>query len=101
LIPQQTLAEATKLDEDKPGLGQYYCISCARYFISTNALQDHFQTKRHKKRSFSSHLPTTYDSFREKELKTKPYSTEEAYLPVDNGKKRAQKEELTTLSTMA
>ena len=38
------------LNEDKPGLGQFYCIHCARYFIAQAALQEHFRSKQHKKR---------------------------------------------------
>ncbi len=39
-----------KPDEDLPGLGQFYCIFCARYFIDKSALQAHLVTKEHKKR---------------------------------------------------
>ena len=53
-----------ELDEYKPGLGQYYCVTCARYFISHESLQGHFKTKEHKKR-----FKTTKDI---------PYSHEEA-----------------------
>lgn len=42
--------EKTQLDEDLPGLGQYYCISCARYFMKDNILQEHFKTKSHKRK---------------------------------------------------
>lgn len=38
------------LNEDLPGLGQHYCVSCARYFITEKAIQEHFKTKEHKKR---------------------------------------------------
>ena len=38
------------MDEDKPGLGQYYCVTCARYFISLIAIETHKRTKEHKKR---------------------------------------------------
>ncbi|EPT27118.1 bud site selection protein, putative [Toxoplasma gondii ME49] len=38
------------VDEDLPGKGQFYCISCARYFINDSALQIHMQTKAHKRR---------------------------------------------------
>lgn len=27
-----------EVDEDKPGSGQYYCVSCARFFESENTL---------------------------------------------------------------
>ena len=53
-----------ELDEYKPGLGQHYCLQCARYFISTHAITEHFKTKEHKKRM--------------KTVKEIPYSHEEA-----------------------
>ena len=38
------------IDEDKPGAGQHYCVTCARYFIAQYALDAHYKTKEHKKR---------------------------------------------------
>ncbi|GMH09835.1 hypothetical protein Nepgr_011676 [Nepenthes gracilis] len=38
------------LDEDLPGMGQYYCLHCDRYFPSVAVRDDHFKSKRHKKR---------------------------------------------------
>lgn len=38
------------LDETKPGLGQHYCIHCAKYFETAIALKTHLKTKRHKRR---------------------------------------------------
>ncbi|XP_050307835.1 zinc finger protein 593 homolog [Anthonomus grandis grandis] len=38
------------IDFDKPGNAQFYCIHCARYFINSQALQEHFSTKVHKRR---------------------------------------------------
>jgi bud site selection protein 20 len=112
---EKVMAELTKFDEDKPGLGQYYCISCARYFQTKSTLDEHFRTKSHKKRypvekknvhSVQKHAhqfcsergiffffflflrrPRFNNFFRLKQLKEKPYSTEDANLPVDNGKK--------------
>ena len=52
------------LDETKPGLGQYYCISCARYFESVHARNTHMKSRLHKRRV--------------KELKEGPYTQEEA-----------------------
>lgn len=67
------------IDFDLPGLGQHYCVECARYFISVSALNEHTRTKRHKMRI--------------KELKDKPYSQAEAeaasgMAPPDNGPPR-------------
>ncbi|KAH6565799.1 hypothetical protein BSLG_006170 [Batrachochytrium salamandrivorans] len=38
------------LDTDLPGMGQNYCIQCARHFITEDALTVHRGTKLHKKR---------------------------------------------------
>lgn len=52
------------LDEDLPGLGQFACQACDRFFINAKTLTEHEKTKPHKKRL--------------KLLKEKPYSQEEA-----------------------
>nr|KAJ0225297.1 hypothetical protein LSAT_V11C100021450 [Lactuca sativa] len=41
---------ALPLDEDLPGMGQYYCLHCDRYFANITVRDDHFKTKKHKKR---------------------------------------------------
>ncbi|VEU21425.1 DEKNAAC102768 [Brettanomyces naardenensis] len=51
-------------DEDKPGLGQYYCIHCAKHFQDNKALAQHLKSKLHKRRV--------------KQLKVNPYTTLEA-----------------------
>ena len=51
-------------DESKPALGQIYCVTCARYFMSQKAKEAHLLTKAHKKR-----LKTVHEI---------PYSHEEA-----------------------
>ncbi|KAI8378047.1 uncharacterized protein BYT42DRAFT_572534 [Radiomyces spectabilis] len=66
------------VDPDKPGLGQHYCIECARHFITEDALTKHIQTKVHKKRV--------------KLLKEEPYTQAEADAAAgigkaDNGKR--------------
>lgn len=38
------------IDQDLPGLGQYYCLTCARYFITESTLLTHNTSKVHKKR---------------------------------------------------
>lgn len=52
------------LDETKPGLGQHYCIHCAKYMESAMALKTHLKSKVHKRRV--------------KELKSMPYTQEVA-----------------------
>ena len=44
------IAEKTAIDPDKPGLGQFYCIACARYCISQQALDDHQRQAKHRRR---------------------------------------------------
>jgi bud site selection protein 20 len=51
-------------DENLPGLGQYYCIQCAKYFFDNTSLKGHIRGKVHKRRV--------------KELKTNPYTNLEA-----------------------
>ncbi|KAG5253228.1 zinc finger family protein [Salix suchowensis] len=49
--PGGEMKEATlPLDEDLPGMGQYYCLHCDRYFANVSVRDEHFKTKRHKKR---------------------------------------------------
>ncbi len=38
------------VDEDLPGLGQFYCTPCARHFICRETLETHEKTKVHKRR---------------------------------------------------
>ncbi|GMN39221.1 hypothetical protein TIFTF001_008450 [Ficus carica] len=38
------------VDEDLPGMGQYYCLHCDRFFANVTVRDEHFKTKRHKKR---------------------------------------------------
>ncbi|MCO5559508.1 hypothetical protein L7F22_013109 [Adiantum nelumboides] len=38
------------VNEDLPGMGQFYCLHCDRYFASSAVRNDHFKTKLHKKK---------------------------------------------------
>ncbi len=53
-----------EVDLDKPGLGQFYCVHCAKHFISAKAFADHVKGKPHKRRLHA--------------LKTDPYTVEES-----------------------
>jgi bud site selection protein 20 len=53
-----------EIDYDLPGKGQNYCLHCARYFITAQALLDHLKSKVHKRRL--------------KQLEEEPYSVEES-----------------------
>jgi len=52
------------VNEQLPGFGQFYCLSCARYFVNKKAIETHFLTKNHKKQI--------------KTLKDTPYSIKES-----------------------
>ena len=39
-----------ELDEDLPGLGQFYCTPCARHFADQTTLDTHCTSKPHKRR---------------------------------------------------
>ena len=55
-----------EIDEDLPGLGQFYCVFCSKYFVSKQVLENHYRTKEHKKRV--------------KATKEKPYTIEDSKL---------------------
>ena len=52
-----------EIDENKPGLGQHYCIGCARYLVNEHAMQCHLRTKEHKKRAkvIKNDVPYTHE----------------------------------------
>ncbi|EEB06238.1 zinc finger protein [Schizosaccharomyces japonicus yFS275] len=56
--------QSLPLDPDLPGLGQHYCIECARHFESDHSLREHRRSKIHKRRL--------------KQLQEVPYTQEEA-----------------------
>eukprot|EP00127_Corallochytrium_limacisporum_P007279 Clim_evm20s246 gene=Clim_evmTU20s246 len=64
--------ESQAVDYDLPGLGQYYCTECTRYFQDAETLKKHKQTKNHKKRV--------------KLLKDEAYTQEEAERAAGMGK---------------
>jgi len=43
-------AMAFEVDEDLPGMGQFYCTPCARHFADQATLSEHESTKLHKRR---------------------------------------------------
>ncbi|CAH8549666.1 unnamed protein product [Dicrocoelium dendriticum] len=44
------ITEATKPDDDLPGLGRFFCVHCAKYFINQSTLDRHKLSKPHKRR---------------------------------------------------
>ncbi|KAJ2721361.1 hypothetical protein GGI07_004031 [Coemansia sp. Benny D115] len=63
-------------DEDLPGLGQHYCVECARYYIDDRTLEEHRRGREHKRRI--------------RDLKAPAYTQKEAEaaagLSTDNGR---------------
>ncbi|CAH8855862.1 unnamed protein product [Trichobilharzia szidati] len=51
------LNEAMEPDEDRPGLGQFFCIFCDKYFIDQETLDLHKKQKPHKRRLKSLNEP--------------------------------------------
>ncbi|WOO84409.1 Zinc finger protein bud20 [Vanrija pseudolonga] len=64
LLYHKKKLQVQPIDEEKPGLGQYYCIECAKYYESERALATHTKSKVHKRRL--------------KELKEGAYTSQEA-----------------------
>lgn len=74
-----------KVDFDKPGAAQYYCVHCARYFIDKTALHTHFNTKGHKRRM--------------KALELEPYTIQESERAAGKGSYiRPQKRKIETMT---
>ncbi|VDL57643.1 unnamed protein product [Hymenolepis diminuta] len=78
------IEEATKIDEDKPALGQNYCLPCDKYFCEEKALQAHLKQKPHKRRL--------------KALETEPHSQQIADWAAGVGPRKRKREETPTRS---
>jgi bud site selection protein 20 len=51
MLPENTkVLKSQPIDEDKPGLGQNYCVTCCRHFVTDAALKEHNSGKEHRKR---------------------------------------------------
>jgi len=72
----------SKAPEDLPGLGQFYCVECAKWFESEHSMVTHRKGSTHKRQV--------------KALKDEPYTQKEAEaaigLRTDNGPRLAAKE---------
>ncbi|KAG0620816.1 hypothetical protein M758_4G246700 [Ceratodon purpureus] len=42
--------KSTEIDPDLPGLGQFYCLHCDRHFSTTTIRDEHYKTKKHRRR---------------------------------------------------
>ncbi|KAI4273988.1 MAG: hypothetical protein LQ337_004255 [Flavoplaca oasis] len=73
--------KTSKPAEDLPGLGQWYCVECAKWFETEHSMQQHTRGKNHKRRL--------------RMLKEEPYSHKEAEaaigLVTDNGTRKPSK----------
>mmetsp|Transcript_81659 Transcript_81659/g.214355 ORF Transcript_81659/g.214355 Transcript_81659/m.214355 type:complete len:120 (-) Transcript_81659:51-410(-) len=49
-IPEKFVPGVLEKDEDLPGMGQFYCIACARFFVSAETKAAHEKSKLHKRR---------------------------------------------------
>jgi bud site selection protein 20 len=87
----------TKAAEDLPGLGQWYCIECAKWFAEEANFKSHVKGKNHKRRCVS--LFEFLDIGREltvrlrvKQLKEEPHTQKTADAAVglwtDNGQSK-------------
>ncbi|KAF1987624.1 zinc finger-containing protein [Aulographum hederae CBS 113979] len=79
----------TKAVEDLPGLGQWYCIECAKWYESETNYTAHLKGKPHKRRV--------------KQLQEEPHTQKEADaaigLTTDNGKRQKDADMSTRLTT--
>ncbi len=48
-LKEENRFQKLEIDETKPGSGQHYCISCARFFESQATMEVHKATKKHKR----------------------------------------------------
>ncbi|KAK7527938.1 uncharacterized protein IWZ02DRAFT_140909 [Phyllosticta citriasiana] len=82
--------QETKTKEDLPGLGQFYCKECAKWFESDSNLVAHQRGKPHKRRL--------------RQLKEEPYTQKEAEaaagLRTDNGPRVGSRPDNTGLSSL-
>ncbi|CAK4502795.1 unnamed protein product [Aphanomyces euteiches] len=67
-----------EMDEDLPGLGQYYCTPCARHFITANACDVHIASKVHKRRM----KDVAQEQYSQKEAERAAGKSIEVYTPV-------------------
>mmetsp|Transcript_8953 Transcript_8953/g.20444 ORF Transcript_8953/g.20444 Transcript_8953/m.20444 type:complete len:120 (+) Transcript_8953:63-422(+) len=49
-IPEKFQPGVLEQDEDLPGMGQFYCIACSRYFQTAQVKAQHERSKLHKRR---------------------------------------------------
>jgi len=78
--------KGSKAKEDLPGLGEFYCTECAKWFEAKNSLDSHLKGKPHKRRV--------------KALKDEPYTQKEAEAAISlrtDNRQRAQVEESTEI----
>ena len=68
-----------ELDEDLPGLGQFYCTPCARHFIDGYTKDKHIASKLHKRRM----KDVAQKQYTMNEAEMGSGKTIEKYIPID------------------
>lgn len=58
--PSIIMSQNMPINDELPGMGQYYCPETDRYFISEQALVEHKRTKYYKRRCKRIHTETKY-----------------------------------------
>ncbi|OQS00107.1 hypothetical protein THRCLA_21747 [Thraustotheca clavata] len=67
-----------QIDEDLPGLGQFYCTPCGRHFMDAVARAVHLKSKVHKRRM----KDVAQEQYSQKEADRAAGKTIETYVPV-------------------
>ncbi|EQC39150.1 hypothetical protein SDRG_03356 [Saprolegnia diclina VS20] len=67
-----------ELDEDLPGLGQFYCTPCGRHFMDEVARTVHIKSKVHKRRL----KDVAQEQYSQKEAERAAGKSVEAYVPI-------------------
>ncbi|OQS01339.1 hypothetical protein ACHHYP_01367 [Achlya hypogyna] len=69
---------AFEVDEDLPGLGQFYCTPCGRHFMDAVARAVHIKSKVHKRRL----KDVAQEQYSQKEAERAAGKSVEAYVPI-------------------
>ncbi|KAJ0401251.1 hypothetical protein P43SY_010975 [Pythium insidiosum] len=67
-----------EIDEDLPGLGQFYCTPCGRHFVDEKTRDVHLKTKVHKRRM----KDVAQKQYTQKEAEAGAGRSVEAYVPI-------------------
>lgn len=96
------LYKETKNEEDLPGLGQHYCVECAKWFESEHNMVAHRKGKNHKRRCVDGErlragwIANSY-RHRVRILKEEPHSQKTAEAVVGQGTDNGRRERTTVM----